>query len=140
MSDDLPSVIEYSEDVSTAEAPPALPAADYTAEVRGAQRKTSQAGNEYVEVMFHISPDQYPPDYDAEIAPDGVNIPYRRVPIGDNPTARYRMRMFCESIGVIPSRSIDINDFIGCQARVTTAIETNEGVERPVIAKVALAD
>jgi hypothetical protein len=38
---DTPSVIEFSEDVATAEAPPPLPVGQYPAEIRSAERKTS---------------------------------------------------------------------------------------------------
>ncbi len=57
------SIIEYDTDLSEAEAPVPLPAGDYPAEIRSAERKTSAAGNEYINVTFHISPEAYPADY-----------------------------------------------------------------------------
>lgn len=139
--DDMPTIIDFSEDISTAEAPPALPPGDYTAEIKSARvRVGATSERRYVEVMFHIPTDQYPADYDVENKPDGINIAFRRVPAEDDATSRYRMRMFCEAIGVTPSRKIDVSEFVGCEARVTTFNERNEGVEREQISKVVSAD
>src|SRR5690606_26873348 len=57
------SLIEYAEDLSEAEAPVPLPEGDYIAEIRQAEIKTSGRGNQYVNVTFHVSPEQYPADF-----------------------------------------------------------------------------
>jgi hypothetical protein len=115
---DTPSVIEFSEDVATAEAPPPLPVGQYPAEVRSAERKTSAAGNDYVRVQFFIAPEQYPADF-TDGNPDGMILDYNRVPVADNPSARFRMRKFCEAIGYSPKGGkVDLNEWIGNTATV----------------------
>ena len=141
MSEELPSIIEFSEDVSTAEAPAGLPARHYPATIKSAIARVSQnSGNTYMEVMFYIDPSEYPADYDASLKPDGVTIAYRRVLLEDTPAARYRLRRFCEAVGVVPGRKLDLNEFIGCEAVVTTTISVNEGVPREEIVKVSPVD
>jgi hypothetical protein len=134
---DTPSVIEFSEDVATAEAPPPLPVGQYPAEIRGAERKTgATSGKEYGRVQFFITPEQYPADFD-EGNPDGMVLDYNRVPVQDNPTARFRMRKFCEAIGYTPKGGrIDMNEWIGLTATVDIGHEEFEGVTRPVIKRV----
>lgn len=141
MSEELPSVVSFTQDISEAEPPPALPAQDYEAEIRAVAPKVSQnSGNTYAEVMFYIDPSQYPVDFDVENAPDGKTIPYRRVLLTDNQQARYRIRKFCEAIGAAMGRDIDLNDWIGLRASVTIQHESVEGVDRENIVKVSAID
>ena len=141
MSDDLPSVIEFSEDISDAEAPPPLPVQEYEANIRGVTQKTSAtSGNSYAEISFHIDTDQFPADYDVENAPDGKTIVHRRVTLVDDRAGRYRLRLFMEAIGATPGRNVDLNDWIGLSARVLVAHSEYEGVTREEITKVTSLD
>ena len=126
----LPSILEYSEDVSTAEAPPPLPARIYPAQVVGASAKVSKnTGNMYVNLLTRISPDAYPVDYTMG-NPDGTTLPYNRTIIADTYEGRYRMRLLCEALGVQPSRNVDLNQFMGCACRVEIVHDKFEGVDR----------
>ena len=134
MSDQM-SIIEYDEDLSSAEAPVPLPVGDYPAEIRSAERKTSAAGNEYINVTFHISPEAYPADY-TEGSEDGQVLTFGRLSPENTQRARWNMKKFCESIGVTLGKSLDLNDWIGQSAIVTVAHDTYEGETRPQIKKV----
>jgi hypothetical protein len=129
------SIIEYAEDLSEAEAPVPLPKGDYTAEIRGAEKKISGKGNEYVDVTFFISPDEYPADY-TEGNPDGMTLNYGRLSPANTTQARWGMKKFCESIGAVLGKQLDLNDWIGKSAVVTVSHEDYEGVTRARIAKV----
>ncbi len=134
--DALPSIITFSEDNAEAEAPVPLPVGDYPADIRKVEQKESGAGNKYAAVSFYVSPEDYPADYDASNAPDGTVIIYRRVPLEDNPQSRWRMRKFLTAIGAVPSRNIDLNDWIGLTASVGVGRDTWEGEPRATIERV----
>ncbi len=135
--EELPSIIAYSEDIADAEAPVPLPVGDYPAEIRKVEQKESQnTGNKYAAVSFYISPDDYPADYDAENAPDGTVLVYRRVLLEDNPQSRWRMRKFLNAIGATPSRNIDLNDWIGLNAVVGIGRDMWEGEPRAQVERV----
>lgn len=139
MADNLPSVIEFDEDISQAEAPIPLPVGDYPAEIRGATRKTSQtSGKEYAATQFFISPDSYPADF-TEGEPDGSILTFNRVSLENTPASRYRLRKFLEAIGAPAGSKIDLNDWVGRTATVTIAHDEYEGVNRAVISKVSAA-
>lgn len=140
MSDDQTSIIEFSEDIGDAEAPDPIPVGDYPAQIVGAERKDSAQGNAYAAVMFSISPDDFPPDFQAEGLEDGLKITYRRVPLEDNPLSRFRLKKFIEAIGAKPGKRIDLSEWIGLTATINVAHETYEGIPRAIITKVSEAD
>lgn len=131
------SIIEYSEDLANAEAPAPLPAGTYAGEIVKAEPKTSQNGNPYVAITVTIPPEQYPVDFDAASAPDGVILTYNRLSTADNPSARYRMRKFLESVGLVPGRSVDLNDLLGCAVSVEVEQQTYEGELRATAKRVS---
>ncbi len=128
------SIIEYAEDITNAEPPVPLPAQDYPAEIRGAEKKQGPKA-EYINVTFSISPDDYPADY-TEGNPDGTLLSYMRLNPGQDQRARYNMRKFCEAIGAPTGSKIDLNDWIGKQAIITVANEPYDGVMQASIKKV----
>lgn len=136
MSDEQASIIEYDEDISNAEPPAPLPEGEYPASISGAQVRTSGQGNQYVEVMFRVDPDDFPADYPVEEAPDGAMLAYRRVPVDNTKSARYRMRRFCESIGAPCSTRVDVNEWIGLSGTIVVRHEEYEGETRANIANV----
>lgn len=140
-TDDIGSIVEYSEDVSEAEAPEVLPSGTYEAEIRGVTAKIgTSSGKKYAAVDFYIPVDQFPADYPVENNPDGLTVTYRMVSLEDNPRARYRMRKFCEAIGAKPGRQIDLNEWVGLTCRVDVSKEQFEGMDREIIAKVKSLD
>lgn len=135
---DVPSVFEYSEDISNAEAPVPLPVGDYPAEIRAAERKTSSKGNDYAAVQFFIAPEAYPADY-SEGEPDGMILTFMRIGFQDTPAGRHRMRKFTEAIGAPGGTKVDVNDWIGRSATVSIVHDEYEGEKRAAIAKVTAA-
>lgn len=136
---DTPSVIEFSEDIGSQEAPVPLPVGDYAAEIRAATQKTSQSsGNPYAAVQFFIAPEQYPADY-TEGEPDGTVLTFNRVSLQDTPASRHRLRRFLEAIGAPTGQKIDLNDWVGRSATVTVQHDEYEGEKRAAIGKVSAA-
>jgi hypothetical protein len=136
---EMPSVIEFSEDIANAEAPVPLPAGDYQAEIRAATQKTSQtSGNPYASVQFFIPPEQYPADF-TEGEPDGMLLTFNRVSLQDTPASRHRLRKFCEAIGAPAGKKVDLNEWVGRSATVSVQHDTYEGEQRAAIGKVAAA-
>ncbi len=139
MAEQLPTIVEFSEDIATAKQPDPLPTGEYLGTIRAAQVKRSQRDTKYGEAMFFISSDQYPADY-KDGNPDGVSLAYRRVSLEDNPMARYQARRFSESIGSpMQGRTIDVSRWVGLSAKVTVSHEEYEGTIRAVITKVGAA-
>jgi len=129
------SLIEYDTDLGEAEAPVPLPPGDYPAEIRGAEIKTSGAGNQYVSVTFHIAPEAYPADY-TEGNEDGTILSFGRLSPEPTQRARWTMKKFTEAIGAKQGKTLDLNDWIGLNAIVTVVNEPYEGVQQANIKKV----
>lgn len=137
MSED--SIIEYSSSIADTEAPEALPAGEYKAIVSSAAVKTSQKGNKYLEVLFLITPDKFPVDYDPGNAPDsGKTIAYRRVQVEDSRRGRYSMKLFCQALNApTPTTHVDPSEFVNREAQITLANKPDvNGVLREEIEKV----
>lgn len=134
---ELGSILEYSEDVSDAEAPKALPAGAYTASVTGAELGISQnSGKPRVAVSFMIDPEDFPADYeDADSFADGKTIMHY-VSAADDKASRFRMRKFIEAIGAKGGTKVDVNDWVGKKAEITIEPDEFEGIERERIRKV----
>ncbi len=137
--DMLPSVISFSEDVSTQEAPPPLPSGVYTGEIVSAVIAKSDKGKLYCNAGFRISPDQYPADF-KDGNPDGTVIQYRMIPLEDNSASRFRLRGFCNAVGVIVSKQFDPAELLGHMARLQIGGESYEGITRAAIKKVESAE
>ena len=134
---DLPSVIEFSEDVSKAEAPPLLPAGVYEAQISTVEPKVSvHSGNKYASVMFRIMPDHFPPDYDASFYPDGKLLAYNRVLLEDTPQARFRLRNFLDAIQAKGGKSIDVGTWVGLSAMVEVSHGSYEGTDKEELGRV----
>lgn len=136
MTDEVMSIVEFSEDISSAEAPEPLPVGDYPAQITGAEVKISQRGTKYAAVTFFINVDDFPADFPIENAPDGVTIIYRRVGLENNPQARFGLKKFLESIGAPMSARIDVNEWISLEASVEVDQSEWEGVNRAEIVRV----
>lgn len=137
-NEELPSVIEYDVDISEQEAPPPLPLREYLAQIKGVKRKLSQRNTQYAEVQFYISPNEYPADF-TEGDPDGTTLYFRRVSLENKPQARFQLRRFLEAIGAPMSKRIDINEWVGLEAKVKIEHESYEGLTRSVITQVLAA-
>lgn len=139
MSEEVMSIVEFSEDISDAEAPEPLPTGEYPATIRQAEVKISQRGTKYAAVTFVIAPEEYPADFPADNAPDGKVIVFRRCGMEDNPQARYMLKNFCDAIGATASKKIDVNEWVGLDAVVEIDHDEYEGVTREQIKRVNAA-
>ena len=140
MTEDVMSIIEYSEDISDAEQPEPLPMQDYPVTIRSVEAKESiNTGNKYAAISCFISPDDFPADFPIENAPDGKTIIFRRISLEDSPQARFSMRRFCEAIGAPMSTRIDINDWVGMEATAVVIVEDYEGLAREQIVRLEAA-
>ena len=129
MSDD--SILTFSEDISTAEAPEPLPIGLYPASIQGAEVKTSQnSGNRYLDLSLLIAPDSFPADYPIENNPDGALIHFRRTIVEDTPRARHSIRRLCEACGVVASKELNVMEFVGQEVSVEIVHDEYNGVTR----------
>lgn len=137
---EMGSILEYQEDLASAEAPKALPSSDYLGEVMAAELKHSaSSGKLMADVTFVIKPEAFPPDYeDADAFADGKQLHFY-ISAEQDKAARFRMRKFCEAIGVKLGKKLDINDWVGKSAMLSTTVEEWEGIERERINKVTAA-
>ena len=135
------SILEYGQVISSAEAPPPLPASEYPATIESVEPKTSQtSGKEYLGVLLRVSRDNFPADFDQEGAfEDGVVLSYNRLSMEDNARARYAMRKWCEAIGAKMGKQIDPSEWIGLTCTVKIKHDTWEGETRAQIAGVSAA-
>jgi hypothetical protein len=136
---DMGSIIEYTEDLASAEAPQALPAGDYLAEITGAEIGTSQtSGKSRVDVTFRIKPEDFPADYvDADSFADGKSVHFYPSAEPDKAN-KFRMRNFVEAIGAkLNVKKLDVNDWIGKTAIISIIPDEYEGVERERIKSVS---
>jgi len=134
------SILEYSSDVSSAEAPPPLPVGDYPAVIDSVEQKISNTtGKEYLSVALKISPDDYPADFDQdrEMFPEGVTLNYNRLMVEDTARSRYNMRKWCETIGAKAGKRVDPTEWLGLSCKVGVKHEKYEGEDRAQIGKVS---
>lgn len=134
---EMETIIEFSEDVSEAEAPKALPANPYPAEITGAEIGISQnSGNPRAKVDFLIRPEDFPADYeDAESFPDGKIVSFY-VGTADNMATRFRIRQFLDAIGAPGGTKVNVEDWIGRKASIDCEPDEYEGIERERIKRV----
>ncbi len=128
---EMGSILEYQEDLSSAEAPKSLPAGEYPAEITGTELVTSQnSGKLNVKITWRIKPEDFPADYeDADSFADGKTLT-SYVGAEQDKAARFRMRTFCEAIGVKLGKKLDINDWIGKTGNLEIVPDEYEGIER----------
>lgn len=136
MTEETMSIVEFSEDIGEAEAPEPLPVGEYPATIMAAEVKISQRNTKYAAVTFMVSPDEYPADYPADLAPDGKTIIHRRCSLEDNPQSRFMLRQFIEAIGATASKKIDVNEWVGLEANIEIDHDEYEGVTREQIKRV----
>lgn len=135
-TDDLMSIVEFSENIADAEEPEPLPESEYPAEITAAEVKTSATkGTKYASVTFRIQEQDYPADFPAENAPGGKNVRFM-VGMEDNPPARFRLKRFLEAVGAPRSKRINVTEWIGLSAKVTIKHDEYEGVVREQVARV----
>jgi len=132
----LPSVLDFSTDVSGAEQPTPLPSGKYNAEIVAVEPKLSKSGNRYADITIKISADSFPVDWIEGIDnPDGLALHYRRVTLEDTKASRFRLRRFVERAGLpAVGKSLDLNDWIGRNVKALTKVERGmDGLDYAVV-------
>jgi hypothetical protein len=129
----LPSVYEYSEDVSNQEAPPALPSRTYPAICTGAVVRPGSKDPEkhLLNLEFTIDPSAFPADF-TETEPQKLYW-NRNAMNADTPKGRYQLKQLCEKMKVAASRKIDVNDFVGKQVNLKVKQGSWQGIPRAEI-------
>ena len=129
------SIMRFSQDIASAEAPPPLPARQYKAEVIGASiRPAASSGVPYLNLQFRIPAEEYPADF-PDGDPDGTVLYYNRIPTEDKPRNRYLIRRAMERLGGPLSMEIDCNALIGLWANIEVVHQEYEGEQRASISK-----
>jgi len=129
------SIMRFSQDIASAEAPPPLPARQYRAEIIGASiRPAMSSGVDYLNLQFRVPAEEYPADY-QDGDPDGTILYYNRIQASDTPTNRYRWRRAMERIGGPLSMEIDCNALIGLWGNIEVTHNEYEGEMRAQISK-----
>jgi hypothetical protein len=129
----LPSVLEFSSDVSQQEAPPALPARTYPATCTAASVRpsSSKPENNLLNLEFTIDPSTFPADFPES---DPVKLFWNRNVVNqDTARARYQLKLLCDKMKVMASRKIDVNDFVGKQVNLKVKNGSWQGVPRAEI-------
>lgn len=138
---DTASIVEFSEDISSAEAPDPLPIGDnYPMEITKVLVGPSKSsGRMQAAVNFLVSPEDYPADYDPANNPDGVTVT-KYLSMEDNAKSRYQVRVFEETIGLPPSgRQVDTARWTGQTCLGAISHEPFEGVPRERLGKLKKA-
>ncbi len=130
MSEIVPSVFEFSQDIKDAQPPVPLPIGEYQAEVREAEiRNSKSSGKPMLAVTYHVGAEQYPADY-VDGNPDG-EIMSAFLPLSDTPRSRYQTKRFAEMHGVVPSARVSPTEYIG--AKVILQITHDEYQGQPTV-------
>ena len=132
----MSSLIEFSSDISSAEAPPPLPANEYPGIIEKAELATAQtSGNRILRLYIRIPADAYPVDY-VDGDEEGTLLLFGRTVIGDTPTLRYRLRKVADCCGVTINSNLDeakVGEFVNQPVRVHVSNSEYEGEMRAQI-------
>ena len=134
------NIIDFDDDLSTAEAPKPLPEGSYPAQVVGAEIKAGKQdpSQKYVAVTLRVSKEDFPVDYVS--GREFVDLTYRRLTIAQSPEAKYAFKSFKEALGLdTKGGKVDIQEFIGNTASIEIKHEEWQGNLRANIAAVKKA-
>jgi hypothetical protein len=138
---EIPSFIEYSEDISDAERPDPLPVGEYHAKIVDAGiARSKEKGNLYYFANFSIDRDAMPVDYVEKMGPqmEQLTLVHRIMGAADTPQGRFNAKNFCSAIGSPMSNRISPKEeWIGLEAKVKVEHGKDlEGNPRPEIRRV----
>lgn len=137
------NIIELDQNLEDFEDFEPLPARDYVAELRKAETRISEKGNEYFYVTFNIHPEDFPADYDVANAPEGLNLIYSRL-MAVNPQDRRSvtaMKKFYKALGMsLKTPTIDCSTWEGKKAKLIVGREEYNGELRNAIKSIEAID
>lgn len=118
-------LLNFSENIADAEAPPQLPAGEYKVICIAAQDKVAvSSGNNMLTLTLQVPRSEFPADFDPGDGVDELTFTMNVV-ARDIPADRWRMKKTCQAFGVAASNSIDPNDFVGREARARVRMGTD---------------
>lgn len=108
-----------------------LPRGPYMAELREAEiRHSEKVPNGYIYAVFRIDPADFPADYDASNAPEGMNVVYANVklPDPDNRRTVAPFKAFLRALGQnVSGDTFDPSTWIGSQAKIMLSVNEYQG-------------
>ena len=111
-----------------------LPAGPYRAEVPDIEiRHSEKVPQGYIYIQFRVDPSDFPADYDAANAPEGLNVVYSRVALPDMNNRRTvaPYKALLKALGVeVKGSTFDPKDWIGKEAQLllSTSVYQNAPV------------
>lgn len=117
------SLIELSTSIEDMKEYEPLPDGTYRAELQDVSLKANETTPQgFLTCQYRISPDQYPADYDAGNAPEGVTVTqgYIALPDASNRRTVAPFKRFLEALGAkVEGSQFSIDDLIGNEVQVT---------------------
>jgi hypothetical protein len=120
-----------------------LPDGNYPAEISQAEMRTSPKGNDYYYIIFNIHPDDFPPDYAVENAPEGIKLVYARIqkPDAGNRRSITAVKNFMRALGMsLKTSTINPGDWEGKKASLKVGHQEWNGDEINTIMGVEALD
>lgn len=137
------NILELDMDLDSFEDFEALPNGEYPAEVRSAEQRMSDKGNEYYYIVFNIHPDDFPADYAVENAPEGMNLVYARLqkPDPKNRRSITAVKNFYRALGLdLKTSVINPGEWEGKRAKLVVTRDEYQGEIRNGIKSVEKLD
>lgn len=137
------NILELDMDLDSFEDFEALPNGEYPAEVRSAEQRMSDKGNEYYYIVFNIHPDDFPADYAVENAPEGMNLIYARLQKLDPKNRRSitAVKNFYRALGLdLKTSVINPGEWEGKRAKLVVTRDEYQGEIRNGIKSVEKLD
>lgn len=120
-----------------------LPSGEYPAELRSAELRISDKGNEYYYLVFNIHPDDFPADYAVENAPEGMNLVYARIqkPDPKNRRSITAVKNLYRALGMdLKTSTINPGDWEGRRAKLVVDRSEYQGEIRNGIKSIEALD
>lgn len=111
------ALLNFSQNIADAEAPPQLPPGEYRCICSAATDKiAASSGNPMLTLTLQVPRSEFPADFEPGDGVDELTFTLNIV-ARDIPADRWRMKNACRSFGVPMSSNIDPSDFVGREAR-----------------------
>jgi hypothetical protein len=121
---DEDSIVELDQNLDAVEDFELLPKGAYPATCVLAEKRVSDNNNEYYYINFRIDPEDYPPDYDKDNAPEGTTMNYSRisVPKSNDRRSISNVKKLYRAMGLsLKTSKIDPDEWIDKKVRLVTA-------------------
>jgi hypothetical protein len=121
---DEDSIVELDQNLDAVEDFQLLPKGAYPATCVAAEKRISDNNNEYYYCNFRIDPEDYPPDYEKENAPEGTVLNYSRVQVPKSNDRRSitNVKKLMRAMGIsLKTNRIDPEEWIDKRVRLVTA-------------------